>query len=292
MYLARCPTQTPGSVIISPDYDPNDPGPADLRAALTAVNSQESVPWSDFNVALPSSRLHSDTPRKFTRVVSDNLPSSSKYDAGIVHIASEGVAAVLGHIWVEYSVSLESPQLLPTIASTPSGSTEFRVSSNQTCPSQADPTATSDIQLPFSLSGDSTDTCGVTYDSKTGEFTFQPGTYTIDSLLDYTQPANAQGTTSVYNFLQSYFNIVPAGAAAYNLFGPCNSTSGLNVGTRGTFLSAPQSALLTFSVATVLSVFARFIVSPRDAGAGTPYDGLITPVSNLIIRRLSSDKVV
>ena len=128
VYIPRCASTVPGSVILSPEYDPEDDPPQSLQQALTAQNSVETSAWKEVTCSLDIKSMHALTPHKYTRVVDvaapDQFgsviqdPNASKYDCGRMFIATSnnGGDVALGHLWVEYKVQLKTPQLEPTIS--------------------------------------------------------------------------------------------------------------------------------------------------------------------------------
>lgn len=278
VYTARTSTSTAGSVIFTPDYDPNDPPPADLRAALTAGGSIESVPWKDLSISLPTSKLHADMPHKFTREVSNNVPSTSKYDAGIFRTATSGFIAEAGHLWVEYSVLLATPQMAPTVVGLP-GSDTFHMSGvyNLNEGKLGDQSPTSNAQVPKTVypggwaetkgNGHATNKGNVTYDTASDTFTFQPGTYRVEYLVDTKTPGSTLAG-NWYSFLQPFFTSQEGGGGAYLHNGPCESTSGVMTDVKGRFQYAFLSEIVTFLILATVQLGAYSIVGEVAPGTG------------------------
>lgn len=287
VYVARTSATTTGSVILSPEYDPDDPPPADLQAALTSANSIESVPWTDAKVNLPSTRLHSDTPRKFNRRFLDTSPASSKYDAGIMHFATEGIntTSTIGHIWVEYSVSLETPQLSASIASRVGSVAQFLKVAPTPVPANLD---AEDMHVLAPILDFTEDTklvngTGVTSNPTDGNFTFPKGQFKIRLSYDYEAPkTEGKETIDTYTFLQPFLTI-----DGKTQLGPCIAASGNTAGTNGLHLAPSYELVIALTVPAIINFGLHYINAPRS-GALAPTIGAITALSNILVEVLKS----
>lgn len=112
-YFTRTGSQTPGSCMLIPDYDPSDPAPVSEQIASAFEDCCEDAPWKDFNCNLSASRLNQAQPFKTVRTdtLEKNLDIKT-YDSGNLFVATtDGTAVNWGKLWVEYDVEFKIPQL-------------------------------------------------------------------------------------------------------------------------------------------------------------------------------------
>lgn len=297
VYTARTSTATPGSVIFTPDYDPSDPAPPNLRAALTASGSLESVPWKDLSISLPTSALHADMPRKHTRDVINNIPDSSKYDAGIFRAATAGFIAEVGHLWVEYTVSLQTPQL-PQPATARAGIDSFNLSGdvklNPGGLGAQSPTVVN--QIPASLNpgetsaweaseakGHGPNSGNVQYDPVSDHFTMKKGKYRVRYSLDTIQAGTSQSVLS-YSFLQPGFTTTPPGEVAELHVGPCLNGSGNLNGTKGRYQNVVFEEFVTLLADTVMQFTMFYIAGEIGGTGGALTESFVTSLSSIIFQ--------
>lgn len=111
-YITRAPTSATGSVILSPDYDPQDAPPSSELVAMSYRDASEDAPWKDQAVKLEPSSMYPLGPRKYIR--SANIPYTDikTYDSGVMHVSTVGQAGTdsIGKLFVEYDVELFVPQ--------------------------------------------------------------------------------------------------------------------------------------------------------------------------------------
>jgi len=120
-YFTRTGTQVPGSVMLVPDYDAADEAPISETVASSYEDVAEDAPWKDIVCTLRPAALHALGPTKFVR--SGALGSNQDvktYDSGNLFLfTTDGTAVNWGKLWVEYDVTLMTPQLNPVGASNP-----------------------------------------------------------------------------------------------------------------------------------------------------------------------------
>lgn len=114
-YYTRTGSQIPGSVMLVPDYDALDTPPVSEQIASSYDDQQENVPWKDIKCDLRPSSMFSQGPRKFVRSGAPPAGSDLKtYDAGQMFVATvDGTAVNWGKLFVEYDITLYTPQLPP-----------------------------------------------------------------------------------------------------------------------------------------------------------------------------------
>jgi len=131
-YVPACPTSTPGSIILSPEYDAND-FLADNEAGLTNTqDAREGMPWSPFAIMLDSKSMHPMGPRKYIR--SGSVAADLKtYDVGRLSVGrlANGTTGTIGKLWVEYDVEFYVPQTDSPTAPVSPNITAYDLASNQ-----------------------------------------------------------------------------------------------------------------------------------------------------------------
>jgi hypothetical protein len=118
-YYTRTGSNVPGSVQMVPDYDAADAAPASEQIASTYEDVEEDAPWKDICCELRPSALHALGPSKFIRTSALNVLGAANqdiktYDAGNFFLNTiDGTNVNWGKLWVEYDVTLMTPQLPP-----------------------------------------------------------------------------------------------------------------------------------------------------------------------------------
>lgn len=130
-YETTSPTNTPGSVILAVDYNPQATPPMSKTQALAMESSVRSPPWSS---VLHKSLNHNLTKRKSYYIRTDSeVTDPDLYDTGVLMLMSEGIpteSGSVGEMHVDYIVDLITPTLSNTTASGPSNL--ITASSNET----------------------------------------------------------------------------------------------------------------------------------------------------------------
>jgi hypothetical protein len=109
-YYTRTGSNTPGSVILSPDYDAADAAPVSEQIASAYHGTQEDVAWKDNCMIFDQKILNSD---RFIRTggIAANLDIKT-YDIANLFVGTlDGTAVNWGKIWIEYDVTLINQQL-------------------------------------------------------------------------------------------------------------------------------------------------------------------------------------
>lgn len=114
-FFTRASSATAGSVMLIPDYDASDSAPLSELIGSSYEDVSEDVPWKDIVCDLRPSALHAIGPSKFVRVGALAANQDIKtYDAGNLFVATlDGAVTSWGKLWVEYDVTLMTPQLQP-----------------------------------------------------------------------------------------------------------------------------------------------------------------------------------
>lgn len=110
--FTRTGSTTPGSIILSPDYDASDAAPVSETVASAAYGTVEDAPWKDMCLDMDRARLREE---RFVRTGSLAANQDIKlYDVANVNICTiDGTAVAWSKIWIEYDVVLMNPQLPP-----------------------------------------------------------------------------------------------------------------------------------------------------------------------------------
>jgi hypothetical protein len=101
--------------MLVPDYDAADAAPSSEQIASSYEDVEEDAPWKDIECELRPSSLHALGPSKFIRTGALAAGLDIKtYDAGNFFLCTtDGTAVNWGKLWVEYDVTLLTPQLNP-----------------------------------------------------------------------------------------------------------------------------------------------------------------------------------
>lgn len=105
-------TTTNGAVYAAVDYDANDHPPNTKQSMLAYAGAVRGPVWTPFSLDCPVKDLHKIPIRNCL----DTLPPSGQdirlYNVGNLFVAAEGVdVALVGELWVDYDVELETPQM-------------------------------------------------------------------------------------------------------------------------------------------------------------------------------------
>jgi hypothetical protein len=111
-YHTRTATSATGSVQLVPDYDAADAAPASEFIAASYEDMQEDAPWKDLDCVLRPDAMFPMGPKKFVRTEALSANQDIKtFDAGNLFVCTtDGSAQTWGLVWVEYDVSLYTPQ--------------------------------------------------------------------------------------------------------------------------------------------------------------------------------------
>jgi hypothetical protein len=108
----RTGSTTPGSIIMSPDYNAADPGPVTEQIMSSYYGTREDAPWKDICLEMDSARLAGE---RFLRygALAPNLDIKT-YDVANVFVGTvDGTAVAWSKLWWEYEVVFYNPQLPP-----------------------------------------------------------------------------------------------------------------------------------------------------------------------------------
>jgi len=114
-YYTRTGSNVPGSVMLVPDYDSSDAAPASEQIASSYEDVAEDAPWKDICSKLRNDAMFTMGPRKYIRTGAVPAGNDIKtFDAGQLFVCTtDGTAVNWGKLWVEYDVTLYTPQLNP-----------------------------------------------------------------------------------------------------------------------------------------------------------------------------------
>lgn len=115
-YVPRVGSSTAGSVLIAPDYNPNEAAPGTEAIAGAYHDFDEGFPWSPFAVPLNPQSMHAVNPWKLVRTG----PAGDRqlYDSCNVWLCTTDMADTsnVGKIFLDYEVEFKVPQRLNTSA--------------------------------------------------------------------------------------------------------------------------------------------------------------------------------
>jgi len=109
-YYTRTGSNTPGSVILSPDYDAADSAPVNEQIASAYHGTEEDVAWKDDCLTFDPKRLNQE---RFIRLggLAANLDIKT-YDVANAYVGTlDGTAIAWGKLWFEYDITLINQQL-------------------------------------------------------------------------------------------------------------------------------------------------------------------------------------
>lgn len=101
--------------MLIPDYDAADSAPVSELIASAYDDVTEDCPWKDQCCKLRVAAMFPMGPKKFIRTTALSANQDIKtYDAGNLFVGTiDGTAIPWGKLWIEYDVTLYSPQLNP-----------------------------------------------------------------------------------------------------------------------------------------------------------------------------------
>jgi hypothetical protein len=108
-YYPRCGTSTPGSVMLSVDYDAADTSPVSEMIASVNYGTVEDAPWKDLCLSLDPKRLAGERFIRNSTLVA-NLDIKTYDVANLLICTTDGTAVNWGKVWIEYEVELINPQ--------------------------------------------------------------------------------------------------------------------------------------------------------------------------------------
>jgi len=240
-YYTRTGSNIPGSMMMIPDYDPADAAPGTEQIASSYEDVEEDAPWKDIDCVLRPSAMFPMGPKKFIRSgsLAANLDIKT-YDAGTFFVGTvDGTAVNWGKLWVEYDVTLFTPQTSPGGSSL----SEFQHFAT-TAPTTANLVGVAPVQ---------TGTPIVTLAGSILTFQ-QSGTF----LVIY----DASGTTLTVNATP----VAAAGATYVNAYGGAGtgyvqSGSGGSTLVQGLMVSAVPGSTLTFNNTVVAGTLADLTIA-------------------------------
>lgn len=109
-YYTRTGSNTPGSVILTPDYDAADVAPVNEQIASAYHGTQEDVAWKDNCMVFDQKILGQE---RFIRTggLAANLDIKT-YDIANTYVGTlDGTAVNWGKLWIEYDITLINQQL-------------------------------------------------------------------------------------------------------------------------------------------------------------------------------------
>lgn len=112
-YIPSVGTDTPGRILLAPDYDPDDVDTAEGKLTLSSYDDSKSFPpWDQSKLVCKTKNLNA---RKGLLVRTGSVTEKLLYDALQLNVCYSGFTAekTLGELWVHYTVDFYTPQLDP-----------------------------------------------------------------------------------------------------------------------------------------------------------------------------------
>jgi len=189
-YITRTATTTVGSVIMAPDYDPEDATPT-TESQVTGYNGAvEDAPWKNITCFIDPNSV-SPGPRKFIRTGSI-AGDIKNYDALNFFLATNDGANAngIGKLWVDYEVELSIPQNSPSDILGPSRVSVFRRAAAQGY------ATTVNESIAFDQAAPGYDPLGIGIVA-TGVFTPPKGVYKLEFQSSFQNDSAAPDATTV-----------------------------------------------------------------------------------------------
>jgi len=183
VYMPTCASTTPGSVILSPEYDVNDTPPTSLVEIRNTAGTVENSPWVQSVLRLDAQRVHTTGRRKMVRNAAV-ATTRQDYDMCNLSIATvnNGTTSEIGLLKVKYKIDFFIRQRnIDTLVS--SNTSSFNLSGDQAYATGVPETIVFNEALGSNALG-LTNTSGV--------FTLPKGVYKIETDLSYSDDANEE----------------------------------------------------------------------------------------------------
>jgi hypothetical protein len=189
-FVTRTSTSHAGSVVIAPEYDPNQAAPETEAEATNRQDAVENVCWVSSECVLDPAAMFPYGPRKAVRSAM-SAGGLSNYDAGTIYFCSTGEpdATAIGKIWVDYDCELFVPQV-GTISRVPVNVASYELAAEQVI-------GTTNEKL---LWTEDLNYLGVTYDS--GDFTIPLGFYLVLLCTDNSYQSATPTTARIEHHIQ------------------------------------------------------------------------------------------
>lgn len=190
-YLPTCASTTPGSVILSPEYDVNDTPPTSLVEIRNTAGTMESSPWVASILRLDANRVHTTGRRKLVR---DGAVATTRQDYDMCNLSvatvNNGTTSEIGLLKVKYKIDFFIRQRnIDTVVS--SRTSSYNLSADQTLATGVAETIVYDEALgPNAL--------GLT--NASGVFTLPKGAYKVTVDSNFIDSANEEFLCIVRGF--------------------------------------------------------------------------------------------
>jgi len=260
-YVTRTSTSTIGSIIMAPDYDPEDPTPTSEAQISSYEDAVEDAPWKNISCFIKTENI-TPGPRKFIRSGAQ-AGDIKNYDALSFFVASTdfAVSTNCGKLWVDYEVELYVPQIPDSSTSpAPLASSIFRAASAQTFATGVNES------LQFDAASPGNDPLNIGNSVNTvagGVFTPPRGTYKLDYMVSVNDSAVEVFTAIVDIFKNGVINgarslTIDADGGTNNLSGSdivrCSGTDTVEVmvnltGAAGILTSVSNTASVIWTLA-------------------------------------------
>ena len=118
-YVPRCSATQAGYIVMAPDWDPSDDNSGASRRSLLAFEGATTCAlWTPVSAVFSGKMLHRKDSH-YVRTATPRLGEDIKlYDVGQLEvlIKADGVSEVIaGDIFIDYDITLTTPQIMPTI---------------------------------------------------------------------------------------------------------------------------------------------------------------------------------
>jgi len=211
VFEPSCSTATAGRVILAVDYDPTDVQPSSKAVMCTYHNAVSGPAWAASCYSCDRKDLVKMAPQRYIRqgTILTSLNDLKTFDVGNIHVGTQGMSgtSVVGELWVEYTVVLQTPQINPNGFV---GAYSARIDANTNVSRAA----------PWGDAGTQTIAGGLGVTASGATLTFQTvGQFLVDSLIigttiNTTAPSTVGSTATTLALLENLYNDAAATAGS------------------------------------------------------------------------------
>lgn len=205
-YVTKSPSSATGTVIISPEYNPQDPPPTTEQQAENTQDATSDSVYVHNSTKLDVSAMFALGPRKQVRAANVGA-ALGLYDCATVYLCTSGQAntSAVGDFWFDYDIEFFVPENSPAVAAgAPFIATPTSVLSWTTPTSFTSGNATSQTGVSTASAGISggSDGLNLALTFSAGAFTPPRGAYLVRFMGSFNDTAN-EGFTAILSILRN-----------------------------------------------------------------------------------------
>jgi hypothetical protein len=213
VYETRCATTIPGYVAIAVNYNPDEAPPTTKAQLYTWKGVKTGAPWNVF--------VHKSSPEMLSTqkdfLVRGQMVAGEfrVYDVGSLYVVCGGQAAnsQIGELWIEYSITLRTPQINAPGLPVAQNNSVFNFLTNIAL--------TTGVATNVAFANTVVNALGVTYNAGPVTFTLMAGTYTVYAQVLLTAASLTSAVLGIYKngvaVQASVFPALNAGSSVCNV---------------------------------------------------------------------------